>query len=143
MVRLNSKTALANDDDLMADIFDEFNGLKANKEPQKPNTIYYGYGSSYKIIDVLNDKDGDFISCRLLIVKELGVDECLGFYAPPMIDNNNTTLADLLENGESTIYYKTNSANIRRFLDRGPYNIEWLVRKYLEVGFRSCKVERI
>ncbi len=40
MVRLNSKTALANDDDLMADIFDEFNELKANKEPQKPNSIY-------------------------------------------------------------------------------------------------------
>ncbi|MDU9762996.1 hypothetical protein [Helicobacter pylori] len=48
--------------------------LKANKEPQKPNSFYYGYGSSYKIIDVLNDKDGDFISCRLLIVKELGVE---------------------------------------------------------------------
>ncbi len=64
-------------------------------------------------------------------------------FAPPMIDNNNTTLADLLENGEPTIYYETNSANIRRFLDRGPYNIEWLMRKYLEVGFRSCKVERI
>ncbi|MCQ2903114.1 hypothetical protein JT166_07085 [Helicobacter pylori] len=143
MVRLNSKTALANDDDLMADIFDEFNGLKANKEPQKPNSFYYGYGSSYKIIDVLNDKDGDFISCRLFIVKELGADECLGFYAPAVIDNNNTTLADLLENGEPTIYYETNSANIRRFLDKGPYNIEWLVRKYLEVGFRSCKVERI
>ncbi|PUD56117.1 hypothetical protein C2R58_06520 [Helicobacter pylori] len=40
MVRLNGKTALANDDDLMADIFDEFNELKANKEPQKPNSIY-------------------------------------------------------------------------------------------------------
>ncbi len=48
MVRLNSKTALANDDNFMADIFDEFNGLKANKEPQKPNSFYYGYGSSYK-----------------------------------------------------------------------------------------------
>ncbi|WP_240447983.1 hypothetical protein [Helicobacter pylori] len=35
IVRLNSKTALANDDDFMAGIFDEFNGLKANKEPQK------------------------------------------------------------------------------------------------------------
>ncbi|GAA8149014.1 hypothetical protein NP05227_06720 [Helicobacter pylori] len=114
MVRLNDKVALANDDDFMADIFDEFNGLKANKEPQKPNSIYYGYGSSYKIIDVLNEKDGDFINCRLFIVKELGVDECLGF-----------------------------SANIRRFLDKGPYNIEWLVRKYLGVGFRSCKIERI
>lgn len=34
MVRSNSKTALANDDDLMAGIFDEFNELKANKEPQ-------------------------------------------------------------------------------------------------------------
>ncbi|WP_208375903.1 hypothetical protein [Helicobacter pylori] len=143
IVRLSSKTALANNDDLMADIFDEFNGLKANKEPQKPNSIYYGYGSSYKIIDVLNDKDGDFISCRLFIVKKLGVDECLGFYVPPMIDNNNTTLADLLENGEPAIHYEANSANIRRFLDRGPYNIEWLVRKYLEVGFRSCKIERI
>ncbi|RKU96842.1 hypothetical protein DDP38_03445 [Helicobacter pylori] len=143
MVRLSSKTALANNDDLMAGIFDEFNGLKANKEPQKPNTIYYGYGNSYKIIDVLNDKDGDFINCRLFIVKKLGVDECLGFYAPPMIDNNNTTLADLLENGEPAIHYEANSANIRRFLDRGPYNIEWLVRKYLEVGFRSCKIERI
>ncbi|WP_100960791.1 hypothetical protein KVC84_03195 [Helicobacter pylori] len=143
MVRLNSKTALANDDDLMAGIFDEFNGLKANKEPQKPNTIYYGYGSSYKIIDVLNDKDGDFISCRLFIVKKLGVDECLEFYAPAVIDNNNTTLADLLENGEYAIYYEVNSANIRRFLDKRPYNIEWLMRKYLGVGFRSCKVERI
>ncbi|WP_187836656.1 hypothetical protein [Helicobacter pylori] len=40
MVRLNSKTALANDGDLMADIFDEFNELKANKEPQKSNSIY-------------------------------------------------------------------------------------------------------
>ncbi len=143
IVRLSSKTALANDDDFMAGIFDEFNGLKANKEPQKPHSIYYGYGNSYKIIDVLNEKDGDFINCRLFIVKELGADECLGFYAPPVIDNNNTTLADLLENGEPTIYYETNSANIRRFLDREPYNIEWLVRKYLGVGFRSCKVERI
>ncbi len=142
IVRLSSKTALANDD-FMAGIFDEFNGLKANKEPQKPNSFYYGYGSSYKIIDVLNDKDGDFISCRLFIVKKLGVDECLGFYAPPVINNDNTTLADLLENGEPAIYYEANSANIRRFLDKGPYNIEWLVRKYLEVGFRSCKVERI
>ncbi|GAA7318843.1 hypothetical protein BD0110_02740 [Helicobacter pylori] len=59
-----------------------------------------------------------------------------------MIDNN-TALADLLENGEPAIYYEVNSANIRRFLDRGPYNIEWLMRKYLGVGFRSCKVERI
>ncbi len=41
-----------------------------------------------------------FINCRLFIVKKLGVDECLGFYAPPVIDNDNTTLADLLENGE-------------------------------------------
>nr|WP_240446168.1 hypothetical protein [Helicobacter pylori] len=41
MVRLNSKTALANDGDLMADIFDEFNELKANKEPQKLNSFYY------------------------------------------------------------------------------------------------------
>ncbi|GAA7719158.1 hypothetical protein [Helicobacter pylori] len=146
IVRLNSKTALANDDNFMENIFDEFNKLKANKEPQKPkklNSIYYGYGSSYKIIDVLNDKDGDFINCKLFIVKELGVDECLGFYVPPMIGNNNTTLADLLENGEPTIYYEANSANIRRFLDRGPYNIEWLMRKYFEVGFRSYKVERI
>lgn len=82
MVRLNGKTALANDGDLMAGIFDEFNGLKANKKPQKPNSIYYWYGSSYKIIDVLNDKDGDFINCRLFIVKKLGVDECLGFLHP-------------------------------------------------------------
>ncbi len=74
MVRLNSKTALANDDDFMAGIFDEFNGLKANKEPQKPNSIYYGHGSSYQIIDVLNDRDGDFINCRLFIVKKLGVE---------------------------------------------------------------------
>ncbi|GAA8476697.1 hypothetical protein TH0611_09190 [Helicobacter pylori] len=117
--------------------------LKANKELQKPNSFYYGYGSSYKIIDVLNDKDGDFINCRLFIVKELGVDECLGFYAPPVINNDNTTLADLLENGEHAIYYEANSANIRRFLDKRPYNIEWLMRKYLGVGFRSCKVERI
>ncbi|MFP6172279.1 hypothetical protein ACLGCP_03440 [Helicobacter pylori] len=40
IVRLSSKTALANDDDLMAGIFDEFNGLKANKEPHKPNSFY-------------------------------------------------------------------------------------------------------
>ncbi len=60
-----------------------------------------------------------------------------------MIDNDNTTLADLLENSEPTIYYEANSANIRRFLDKGPYNIEWLMRKYLGVGFRSCKIERI
>ncbi len=40
MVRLNSKTALANNGDLMVGIFDEFNELKANKEPQKPNSIY-------------------------------------------------------------------------------------------------------
>ncbi|MFP6281243.1 hypothetical protein ACLGEC_00255 [Helicobacter pylori] len=79
----------------------------------------------------------------MLIVKELGVNECLGFYAPPMIDNNNTTLADLLENSEPTIHYEANSANIRRFLDKWSYNIEWLVRKYLGVGFRSCKIERI
>ncbi len=143
IVRLSSKTALANDDDFMAGIFDEFNGLKANKKPQKPNSFYYGYGRSYQIIDVLNDKDGDFINCRLFIVKELGVDECLGFYVPPVIDNDNTALADLLENSEPAVYYETNSANIRRFLDREPYNIEWLVRKYLEVGFRSYKIERI
>ncbi len=143
IVRLNSKTALANDDEFMVGIFDEFNALKANKEPQKPNSIYYGYGNSYQIIDVLNDKDGDFINCKLFIVKELGVDECLGFYVPPVIDNNNTTLADLLENGEPTIYYETNSANIKRFLDRGPYNLEWLIRKYMEVGFMSYKVGRI
>ncbi len=79
----------------------------------------------------------------MLIVKELGVNECLGFYVPPVIDNDNTTLADLLENGESAIYYEANSANIRRFLDREPYNIEWLMRKYLGVGFRGYKVERI
>ncbi len=48
MVRLNSKTALANDD-FMAGIFDEFNELKANKEPQKPNSFYYGYGSSLSL----------------------------------------------------------------------------------------------
>ncbi|GAA8461793.1 hypothetical protein HpNP74_06070 [Helicobacter pylori] len=29
-----------NDDGFMADIFDEFNELKANKEPQKPNSFY-------------------------------------------------------------------------------------------------------
>ncbi|WP_187897347.1 hypothetical protein [Helicobacter pylori] len=40
MVRLNGKTALANDGDLMVGIFDEFNELKANKEPQKPNSFY-------------------------------------------------------------------------------------------------------
>ncbi|GAA6966389.1 hypothetical protein HpCHC41_12660 [Helicobacter pylori] len=43
IVRLNSKTALANlanDDVFMADIFDEFNELKANKEPRKPNSFY-------------------------------------------------------------------------------------------------------
>ncbi|MGH1608808.1 hypothetical protein ACRBC4_07660 [Helicobacter pylori] len=39
IVRLNSKTALANDGDLMADIFDEFNELKANKEPQKTSLV--------------------------------------------------------------------------------------------------------
>ncbi|GAA8382366.1 hypothetical protein HpNP34_08350 [Helicobacter pylori] len=29
-----------NDDGFMSDIFDEFNELKANKEPQKPNSFY-------------------------------------------------------------------------------------------------------
>ncbi len=96
-----------------------------------------------KSLMFLMDKDGDFINCRLFIVKELGVDECLGFYAPLVIDNDNTTLADLLENDDPAIYYEANSANIKRFFDKGPYNIEWLVRKYLGVGFRSCKVERI
>ncbi|MDO8146052.1 hypothetical protein QAD60_01110 [Helicobacter pylori] len=47
----------------------------------------------------------------MLIVKELGVNECLGFYASPVIDNDNTTLADLLENGEPAIYYEANSAS--------------------------------
>ncbi|WRC82134.1 hypothetical protein E5K90_06250 [Helicobacter pylori] len=42
----------------------------------------------------------------MFIVKELGADECLGFYVPPVIDNNNTTLADLLENGEPTYIMK-------------------------------------
>ncbi|GAA7389699.1 hypothetical protein BD0138_06880 [Helicobacter pylori] len=28
-----------NDDGFMSDIFDEFNGLKTNKEPQKPNSL--------------------------------------------------------------------------------------------------------
>ncbi len=102
-----------------------------------------GMATLIKSLMFLMDKDGDFINCRLFIVKKLGVDECLGFYAPPMIDNNNTTLADLLENSEPAIYYEANSANIRRFLDKRPYNIEWLMRKYLEVGFRSCKIERI
>ncbi|MCQ2905376.1 hypothetical protein JT150_03525 [Helicobacter pylori] len=32
---MSSKTALANDNDPMAGIFDEFNELKANKETQK------------------------------------------------------------------------------------------------------------
>ncbi len=59
-----------------------------------------------KSLMFLMDKDGDFINCRLLIVKELGVDECLGFYAPPVINNNNTTLADLLENGEPAYIMK-------------------------------------
>ncbi len=72
-----------------------------------------------KLLMFLMDKDGDFINCRLFIVKELGVDECLGFYAPPMIDNDNTTLADLLENDEPAIYYEANSANIRRFWTEG------------------------
>lgn len=35
-----------------------------------------------KSLMFLMDKDGDFISCRLFIVKKLGVDECLVFYAP-------------------------------------------------------------
>ncbi len=36
-----------------------------------------------KSFDVLNDKDGDFINCRLLIVKKLGVDECLRVLCAP------------------------------------------------------------
>ncbi len=34
-----------------------------------------------KSLMFLMDKDGDFINCRLFIVKELGVDECLGLCA--------------------------------------------------------------
>lgn len=127
----------------MVGIFDEFNELKVNKELQKFNLFYYRYGSFYKIIDVFNDKDGDFINCRLFIVKELGVDECLGFYVLFVIDNNNIIFVDLFENGEFVIYYEVNFVNIRCFLDREFYNIEWLMRKYLEVGFRSYKIEWI
>ncbi|WP_225236249.1 hypothetical protein [Helicobacter acinonychis] len=106
---MNSKTALdsANDYGFMSDIFDEFNELKANKKPQKPNSIYYGYGSSYKIIDVFNDK---FICLKI---------------------------ANL------TIYYETNSTNIKRFLNKEPYSIERLVRDYLGVSFKSYDVEWI
>ncbi len=70
IVRLNSKTALANlanDDVFMADIFDEFNELKANKESQKPNSFYYGYGSSYKISLM-------FLTIRMVI---LSIVDCL------------------------------------------------------------------
>ncbi|MFP6012276.1 hypothetical protein ACLF8R_05685 [Helicobacter pylori] len=48
IVRLNSKTALANDDDLMADIFDEFNELKANKEPQNLTRSIMGMAALIK-----------------------------------------------------------------------------------------------
>lgn len=40
-----------------------------------------------------------------LSLRNWGLMSVLGFYVPPMIDNNNTTLADLLENSEPTIYY--------------------------------------
>ncbi|WP_241824839.1 hypothetical protein [Helicobacter pylori] len=48
MVRLNSKTALANDNDLMAGIFDEFNRLKANKEPQNLTRSIMGMVALYR-----------------------------------------------------------------------------------------------
>ncbi|GAA8189025.1 hypothetical protein VN1269_09450 [Helicobacter pylori] len=69
IVRLNSKTALANlanDDVFMADIFDEFNELKANKEPQKPNSFYYGYVALIKSLM--------FLTIRMVI---LSIVDCL------------------------------------------------------------------
>ncbi|WRG80470.1 hypothetical protein E5E14_03525 [Helicobacter pylori] len=68
IVRLSSKTALANDDDFMAGIFDEFNGLKANKEPQKPHSIYYIMGMVALIKSLM------FLTIRMVI---LSVADCL------------------------------------------------------------------
>ncbi|MGL2332781.1 hypothetical protein ACOWK8_03505 [Helicobacter pylori] len=66
MVRLNSKTALANDNDLMADIFDEFNGLKANKEPQNLTRSIMG------MVDLI--KSLMFLMIRMVI---LSIVDCL------------------------------------------------------------------
>ncbi|MFP6281242.1 hypothetical protein ACLGEC_00250 [Helicobacter pylori] len=68
IVRLSSKTALANDDDFMAGIFDEFNELKANKKPQKPNSIYYIMGMVALIKSLM------FLTRRMVI---LSVADCL------------------------------------------------------------------
>ncbi|GAA9832465.1 hypothetical protein VN0530_12140 [Helicobacter pylori] len=69
IVRLNSKTALANlanDDVFMADIFDEFNELKANKEPQKPNHSIMGMVALIKSLM--------FLTIRMVI---LSIVDCL------------------------------------------------------------------
>ncbi|GAA6956312.1 hypothetical protein CHC183_10490 [Helicobacter pylori] len=65
IVRLNSKTALENDDNFMADIFDEFNELKANKEPQKPTR---------SILMVALIKSLMFLTIRMVI---LSIVDCL------------------------------------------------------------------
>nr|WP_185081277.1 hypothetical protein [Helicobacter pylori] len=66
MVRLNSKTALANDNDLMAGIFDEFNRLKANKEPQNLTRSIMG------MVDLI--KSLMFLTIRMVI---LSIVDCL------------------------------------------------------------------
>lgn len=66
IVRLNSKTALANDNDLMAGIFDEFNRLKANKEPQNLTRSIMG------MVDLI--KSLMFLTIRMVI---LSIVDCL------------------------------------------------------------------
>ncbi|GAA7713842.1 hypothetical protein HpCOL12_07830 [Helicobacter pylori] len=66
MVRLNSKTALANDNDLMAGIFDKFNRLKANKEPQNLTRSIMG------MVDLI--KSLMFLTIRMVI---LSIVDCL------------------------------------------------------------------
>ncbi len=61
-----AKTALANDDDLMADIFDEFNELKANKKPQNLTRSIMG------MVDLI--KSLMFLMIRMVI---LSIADCL------------------------------------------------------------------
>lgn len=66
IVRLNSKTALENDDNFMADIFDEFNELKANIKNHRNLTR--------SILMVALIKSLMFLTIRMVI---LSIADCL------------------------------------------------------------------
>nr|WP_240446326.1 hypothetical protein [Helicobacter pylori] len=63
---MSSKTALANDDDFMAGIFDEFNGLKANKNHRNLTRSITGMAALIKSLM--------FLTIRMVI---LSIADCL------------------------------------------------------------------